>query len=390
VSGTTRLSARARITGVGDTAFGALPGSTMLGLHAEAARAALADAGLGKRDVDGVICAYSLVDPHLMLSSVVAEYLGIRPVHSLAMQLGGATGCAMVMQAMLLVESGRCRHVLVVAGDNRLTGMSRDSTVAALARVGHPQFEVPYGPTIPAYYGLVASRYLFEYGATPEQLAHIAVTMRRHAGLHPGAHMKEPITVADVLASRVIARPLRLLDCCLVSDGAAAAVVSAAEAAAGARDPRVAILGAGQGHTHEHVSQAPSLTEFGCRDAARAAMGEAGVSPADVDVAEIYDSFTITLLVELESMGFFPKGAAGPAIAAGALGLGGDLPTNTHGGLLSFGHSGAAGGLTHVVEAVRQLRGGAAARQVPDAELAFVHGDGGVLSAHCSLVLGRA
>jgi acetyl-CoA acetyltransferase len=383
------LSRCARLTGVGCTAFGELPGSSPLSLHAEVAGEALAEAGLGPADVDGILCAYSLVEPHIMWSSVVAEYLGIRPAYSAAIQLGGATGCAMIMHAAAVVESGRCRHVLVVAGDNRVTGMSSDGAVAALARVGHPQFEVPYGPTVPAYYGLVANRYLHEHGGTPEHLAHIAVTMRAHAGLHPGAHMRKPITVADVLASRVIARPLRLLDCCLVSDGAAAVLVSAADAAAGTADSRVAVLGAGQGHTHEHVSQAPSLTEFGCTDAARRAFGEANVTPADIDVAEIYDSFTITLLIELESVGFFAKGEAGPAIAAGALGLGGALPTNTHGGLLSFGHSGAAGGLTHVVEAVRQLRGQAGARQVPDAELAFVHGDGGVLSAHCSVVLGR-
>ncbi len=383
------LGQRARITGVGDTAFGELPGSSVLGLHAEAAAAALADAGITTREIDGIVCAYSLVEPHLMLSSVVAEYLGLRPAYSLALQLGGASGCAMIMQAALVVAAGRCRHVLVVAGDNRLSGMSRDGAVAVLSRVGHPQFEVPYGATIPAYYALVASRYLHEHGATMEQLAHIAVTMRRHAMLHARAHMRQPITVADVMASRVIASPLRLLDCCLVSDGAVAAVVSAPDAAAETRDARVAVIGMGQGHTHEHISQAPSLTEFGCHDAARRALGEAGVRPADIQVAEIYDSFTITLLVELESMGFFARGAAGPAIAAGALGLDGALPTNTHGGLLSFGHSGAAGGLTHVVEAVRQLRGEADRRQVCDAELAFVHGDGGILSAHCSLVLAR-
>jgi acetyl-CoA acetyltransferase len=384
------LSRRARLTGVGCTRFGELPGSSPMSLHADPAREALADAGLHTRDVDGIVCAYSLVEPHLMQSSVVAEYLGIRPAMSAALQLGGATGCAGVMHAAMLVEAGRCRHVLVVMGDNRVTGMSRDGAVAALAQVGHPQFEVPYGPTIPAFYALVASRYMHEHGVTSEHLAHVAVTMRDHAGRHPGAQMRKPITVADVLASRMIARPLRLLDCCLVSDGGVAVVVSAPDAARDTARPGVALIGAGQGHTHEHLSQAPSLTDFGCHDAAARALGEAGVRPADIRVAEIYDSFTITLLIELESMGFFGRGEAGPAIAAGALALGGRLPTNTHGGLLSFGHSGAAGGLTHVVEAVRQLRGEAGPRQVPGAEIAFVHGDGGILSAHCSLVLVRA
>jgi len=388
---TTRdLSRRARLSGVGCTPFGELPGSSTLGLHAQATREALVDAGLAKDDLDGILCAYSLVEPHLMPSSVVAEYLGLRPAYSAALTLGGATGCAAVMHAAMLVETGRCRHVLVVMGDNRVTGMTRDMAVAALSRVGHPQFEVPYGPTIPAFYGLVASRYMHAYGVTGEQLAHIAVTMRQHAGLHPGAHMRAPITVADVMASRVIAAPLRLLDCCLVSDGGAAVIVSAPDTAADTRDPGVALIGAGQGHTHEHISQAPSLTDFGCHDASARALGEAGVRPEEIDVAEIYDSFTITLLVELESMGFFGRGEAGPAAAAGVLALGGRLPTNTHGGLLSFGHSGAAGGLTHVVEGVRQLRGECGERQVPGAEVAFVHGDGGVLSAHCSLVLARA
>lgn len=384
------LSRRARLTGVGCTRFGELLGSSPMSLHADPAREALADAGLRTRDVDGIVCAYSLVEPHLMQSSVVAEYLGIRPAMSAALQLGGATGCAGVMHAAMLVEVGRCRHVLVVMGDNRVTGMSRDGAVAALAQVGHPQFEVPYGPTIPAFYALVASRYMHEHGVTSEHLAHVAVTMRDHAVRHPGAQMRKPITVADVLASRMIAKPLHLLDCCLVSDGGVAVVVSAPDAARDTARPGVALIGAGQGHTHEHLSQAPSLTDFGCHDAAARALGEAGVRPADIRVAEIYDSFTITLLIELESMGFFGRGEAGPAIAAGALALGGRLPTNTHGGLLSFGHSGAAGGLTHVVEGVRQLRGEAGPRQVPDAEIAFVHGDGGILSAHCSLVLVRA
>ncbi|MEI9928482.1 MAG: thiolase family protein [Sphingomonas sp.] len=304
--------------------------------------------------------------------------------------MGGATACIMVMQAAALVASGQCRHVLLVTGDNRLSGMSRDGAVAALAAFGHPQFEQPYGISIPAAYALVAQRYMSEYGVTPDHLGAIAVAQRRHAGRHPNAQMRAPLTLGEVAASRVIATPLRLLDCCLISDGGSALVVSAAAAARDTRHAGVAVLGSGQGHTHEHIFAAPSLTEFGCRQSSAAAFARAGVTPADIDVAEIYDSFTITLLVELESMGFFARGEAGPAIADGALGLNGRLPCNTHGGLLSYGHSGAAGGMFHIVEAVRQLRGQASERQVQDAELAFVHGDGGVLSAHCSLVLGRS
>ena len=380
----------ALLSGVGNTRVGAMPEASCLGLHAQATQAALADAGLSLRDIDGVICAYSFVEPYPMLSSVFCEYMGIQPAVTFSLQLGGATGATMIMQAAALVEAGYARHVLCVTADNRLSGMSRDGAVAALAGFGHPEFEVPYGLSIPAAYALVAQRYLHETGATVEQLAAIAVQHRAHAALHPDAHQRTPITLDEVMHSRTIASPLRLLDCCLISDGGAAVLVSAADTAADLRTPGVRLLGAGQGHTHEHLIAAPSLTDFGCKQAAARAFARAGVTPAEIDVAEIYDSFTITLLVELESIGFFARGEAGAAAAEGALGLGGRLPCNTHGGLLSFGHSGAAGGMFHVVEAVRQLRGECGARQVRDAELAFVHGDGGVLSAHCSLVLGRA
>jgi len=377
----------AAITGAHVTQVGELPGCTTLGLHMQAACGAAADAGLALDDLDGVLCAYSLAEPHPMLASAFCEYAHLRPAFSAVVQAGGASAAIMVVQAAALVRAGVCRHVLVVTGDNRASGMSRDQTVAALAGFGHAQFERPFGLAIYAAYALVAQRYMHEYGTTLEDLAAIAVTHRRHAARHPNAHKRTPITLSDVMDSRVIASPLRLLDCCLVSDGAAAVIVSSPDAAADCAKPPVRIAGSGQGHTHEHVVAAPSLTAFGCRDSAARAFAEAGVGPADVDVAEIYDSFTITLLVELESMGFFAKGEAGAAATAGALDLGGRLPCNTHGGLLSFGHSGAAGGMFHVVEAVAQLRGEAGERQVPGARIAFVHGDGGVLSAHCSMVL---
>lgn len=382
------MTMNAFITGAYDTAVGELPGSSCMALHAEAALGAVADAGLELSDIDGVLCAYSFTEPHLMLASVFCEYLGIHPGTCLAIQAGGASACIMIMQAAALVASGQCQHVLVVTGDNRLTGMSRDGAVAALSEVGHPQFERPFGISVPASYALVAQHYTHQYGVTSEQLAAIAVEHRRHAGRHPKAHKREAITVQDVLASRMIAEPLHMLDCCLISDGGAALVISSRSAARDTRCGAVEILGAGQGHTHEHILAAPSLVDFGCKTSSHTAFARAGVTASDIDVAQIYDSFTITLAVELESIGFFERGEAGVAAAAGALGLGGTLPCNTHGGLMSYAHSGAAGGMFHAVEAVHQLRGQADARQVHDAKLAFVHGDGGILSAHCSLVLG--
>jgi acetyl-CoA acetyltransferase len=377
------------IVGVGDTPVGKLPDSSTMQLHAEATTKALADTGLRKEDIDGVLTAYSVVEPHLMLSSVFCEYYGLSPKYTASLQLGGATGCTLIMHAQALIESGQCETVLIVTGDNRLTGLSRDGAVQALAGVGHPNYEYPYGITIPALYGLVATKYMDYYHVQPEHLAQISVTMREHASLHPFAHKREPITVEDVLNSKLISTPLHLLDCCLVSDGGGAVIVTSKEVARNLKKEPVKIMGSGQGHTHEHISQAPSLLEFGCKQSSQLAFQKAGVSIDDIDVAEIYDSFTITLLIELESIGFFEKGEAGSQIANGAIGLQGKLPLNTHGGLLSYGHSGAAGGLWHAIEAVKQLRGEGRERQVQNANLAFVHGDGGILSAHCSLILGK-
>ena len=377
------------ISGVHATRVGKLPGSSCLSLHDEAASGAILDAGLKPGDIDGVICAYSLTEPHLMLASWFSEFFGLSPNVCFSIQAGGATGATMVAQAASLVDSGACRHVLVVAGDNRLTGLSRDGAVAALSQVGHPQFERPYGMSVPSAYALVASRYMMEYGVEPIHLAAIAATMRDHASRNVDAHMRDPMSMDDVLNSPIISSPLHRLDCSLISDGGGALVISAGETRSDLPTHAVRILGSGQGHTHEHIVAAPSLTDFGCKQAAAQAFGRAGIKVTDIDIAQIYDSFTITLLVELESIGFFERGEAGPAIANGALRLDGSLPCNTHGGLLSHGHPGAAGGVFHVIEAVTQLRHTATGRQAGRPELAFVHGDGGILSAHCSLILAR-
>src|SRR3977135_2189020 len=214
------------ITGIGLTAYGRHEGSSTLDLMSKAAALAIADAGLKRAEIDGILCGYSTVSPHIMLATVFAEHFGIRPSYAHAVQVGGATGLAMTMLAHQLVDAGVAKHVLVVGGENRLTGQSRDASILALAQVGHPDYEVPLGPTIPAYYGLVASRYMHEYNVSQPDLAEFSVLMLIHDLTHPGAQFNDPITVADVMASKPVALPLKLLDCCPVSDGGAAFVVS--------------------------------------------------------------------------------------------------------------------------------------------------------------------
>lgn len=374
------------ITGVGLTSYGKHPGRGTLDLMSDAASAALGDAQLERADIDGLVCGYSTTMPHLMLATVFAEHFGLRPGYAHAIQVGGATGFAMAMLAHHLIESGVARNILVVAGENRLTGQSRDSAVQTLAQVGHPAYEVPLGATIPAYYGLVASRYMHVYGHGETDLAELAVLMRRHAGLHPGAQFREPITVDMVLGSKPIALPLKLLDCCPVSDGGAAFLISRDRS----NDFAVRIIGTGQAHTHQHITAAASLTQFGAASSAAKARESAGITIRDIDYAAIYDSFTITLTILLEELGLAPRGNAGTLSAEGYFDHDGKLPLNTHGGLLSYGHCGVGGAMAHLVETHMQLTGRAGKRQAKNTRLALLHGDGGVLSSHVSLIVERA
>jgi acetyl-CoA acetyltransferase len=373
------------ITGVGLTSFGRHEGASSLDLMSRAAELALRDAGLARSEIDGVLCGYSTVSPHIMLSTVFAEHFGIRPSYAHAVQVGGATGLAMAMLAHHLVDAGVVRHMLVVSGENRLTGQSRDAAIQALAQVGHPDYEVPLGPTIPAYYGLVASRYMHEHGVTEEDLAELAVLMRAHALAHPGAQFREPITVADVMASKPVALPLKLLDCCPVSDGGAAFIVSREPTG----DIRISVRGCAQAHTHQHVTSAPALSELGAEIAVARAKAIAGLDIADVRYAVVYDSFTITLAMLLEDLGLAKRGEAAARARSGHFSRDGEMPLNTHGGLLSYGHCGVGGAMAHLVETHLQMTERAGARQVRDASIALLHGDGGVLSSHVSMFLER-
>jgi acetyl-CoA acetyltransferase len=277
--------------------------------------------------------------------------------------------------------------VLVCAGENRATGQSRDQAVAALTAVGHPYFEQPYGASIPGFYAMIARRHMHEFGTTEEQLAAVAVTSRNHALRHPNAHMKKPLTLEEVMNSKPIADPLKMLDCCLLSDAGGAFIVTSVERAKDLRSKPAYLAGIGEYHTHEHLMCAPSLTEFGARVSGEAAYRMAGLKPADVDVAQLYDCFSIVPIVELEDLGFCKRGEGGAFFQEGHAQIGGKLPVNTHGGMLSHAHAGAAGGLFGIVEAVRQLRGGLGTRQVEGAEVALVHNEGGILSSHCTLIL---
>jgi acetyl-CoA acetyltransferase len=373
------------ITGVGLTAFGKHEGSSTLDLMSRAAELAIADAGLERAEIDGILCGYSTVQPHIMLATVFAEHFGIKPVYAHAVQVGGATGLAMTMLAHTIVEAGLARHVLVVSGENRLTGQSRDAAIQALAQVGHPEYEMPLGPTIPAYYGLVASRYMHEYGLSEEDLAEFAVLMRDNAAVNPGAQFRDRITVADVMNSKPVALPLKLLDCCPVSDGGAAFVVSR-ERTGGTG---VRVRGCAQAHTHQYVTTIPQFDAMGAAMSLKRGSAASGIAIGDVRYAGIYDSFTITLAMLLEELGLAGRGEAAARVRSGYFSRDGAMPLNTHGGLLSYGHCGVGGAMAHLVETQLQMTGRAGSRQVRDASIALLHGDGGVLSSHVSMFLER-
>jgi acetyl-CoA acetyltransferase len=371
------------LVGSGLTRYGRHEGRNTLDLMTEASTGALADAGLARPDIDGLLCGYSTTMPHLMLATVFAEHLGLHPRYAHTVQMGGATGLGLVMLAQQLVRSGAAKRILVVAGENRMTGQSRDSVVQVLAQVGHPVYEVPLGASIPAYYGLVASRYMHTFGNTERDFAALAVLMRQHASRHAGAQFRTLITEEEVLASRPIATPLKLLDCCATADGACAVVVTAEPT--GANHLRIA--GAAQHHNAQHISAMSDLTDLGAGACTARALQAAGRKLAEVEYAGIYDSFTITLTMLLEEIGLAPRGRAGPWAREGRFGREGAVPLNLHGGLLSYGHCGVAGAMAHLAETHLQMTGRAGERQAPRAGLSLLHADGGVLSSHVSVVL---
>jgi acetyl-CoA acetyltransferase len=352
-------------------------------LEARVIREALEDAGLTLADVDGVC--------HAQSSVALAEYLGIHPRFTEATSTGGSSYEIHVEHAAAAIAAGLCEVVIGVYAStprsDRRHGRSR-----AFQRPPGPdpmaEWELPYGMRMPmGPYALAASRHMAEFGTTSEQLAEIAVSTRAWAAMNPRARYRDRITVDDVLASPMQSSPLHLLDCCLVTDGAGAFVMTSAERARDLARPPVYVLGAGTCHDHGMISQMPDLTVTPGVVSGASAFGQAGIKPSDVDVLMAYDSFTITALLHLEDLGFCAKGEGGAFVEDGRTAPGGLLPMNTNGGGLSYTHPGQYG-MFLIVEAARQLRGEAGPRQVRSAEIAVAHGSGMVLSVMSTLVLG--
>ena len=373
-------------------------GATTLGMLAQVAHAAIADSGFELGEVDGLITE-SFAEAPFMAPSTVVEYLGLRAKFAEVVDLGGATGAGMALRAAAAISSGLCETVVCLTAARRekrsTAGPKRTASTGwtgrRVDRTPYAEFEEPYGAIGANFgYAMIAQRYMHEHALTPEQLAKIAVAQRYNACHNPNAlFFGQPITVEDVLNSPMICDPLHLLEIVMPVAGAAALVVTSARRANKAKQPPVYILGAGEQTTHRSITYAPSLTDSAVKGAADAAFKMAGVRRKDIDIASIYDCYTITVLISLEDAGFAKKGQGGAFIDGHNLQFDGDFPLNPHGGQLSFGQAGLAGGMSHVTEAARQLMARSQGRQVKKPRLAFVNGNGGIMSEQVSLILGR-
>ena len=381
------IKGKAYIAGVFEHPTRKAPDKSVAQLHAESARGALLDAGLTKNDIDGYFCAGDA--PGLGPLSMI-DYLGLKVRHMDSTDTGGSSYLVHVAHAAQAIALGKCNVALItLAGRPRSEGSSGTQPRNYGASTPEAAFELPYGMATANGYGMVAMRHMYEFGTTSEQLAWIKVAASHHAQHNPNAMLREVVSVEEVLASPLIADPLHRLDCCVVSDGGGALIIARPEIARSLKRPPVKIIGAGESPKGQQGGKI-DLTTSGAAWSGPAAFAEAAVKPADIQYASIYDSFTITVLVQIEDLGFCKKGEGGRFVAEGNLISGtGKLPFNTDGGGLCNNHPANRGGMTKVIEAVRQLRGEAHAQvQVPNCRLALAQGTGGQLgSRHGSATL---
>jgi len=373
------------IVGIAESDLGATD-KNRFQLQAQAILGALEDAGLSLSDVDGLatngLSRFSV--------SSMAEYLGIYPTWTDSTFAGGASYEIFLAHATEAIRSGQCEIVVISYGSNQRSARSRQIGGVQDPDSPEAQYEIPFGPLSPiSMYAMAAQRHMYEFGTTPEQLAEVAVAAREWARLNPNAyhHDSGPLSVEEVLASPMVSSPLHTLDCSLVTDGGGAIVLTGIDRARSLRHPPVPVLGHGETTTHVSLSQVPDLTATGASVSAARAFEMSGLTPGDIDVVEVYDSFTITVLLSLEALGFCGPGEAGAFVEDGRIEPGGDFPLNTSGGGLSYCHPGMFG-IFLLIEATRQIRGEAGVRQVPNAEFVLAHGTGGILSTHSTVVLG--
>jgi acetyl-CoA acetyltransferase len=374
------LSGKTVIAGVGHTAFGKLPGRDTVSLNVEAIRNALGDAGIAKDEVDGLFVKAPTSRFEMMYAQKLAEALGLQPRIGGVWDHGGASNISMISMAAMAIDAGQCEVAIVALADNPATGTRQAYEKAWGDDAVFGWFGTPAG------YAMVAQRHMQHWGTTSDQLAAVAMACRRHGLSNPNAQLRKPLSLQQYRESRLIVEPLRRDDCCLVSDGAAAVIVMSAKRAASLQNTRaVPILGFGQGQTSWDVALRPDLTTTSAVVSAKTAFAMAGMKPADIDVAQIYDCFTICALMTLEDYGFCKKGEGGRFVESGNIELGGRLPINTSGGLLS--ETGMPG-LQLVIEGVRQMRG-ESVNQVRGARRGIVSNQGGVMHTHSTLILGE-
>lgn len=374
---------KSAVVGAATFGIGEARGFTAAELLAKAALAAIADAGLVPGDIDAV---FSILPQDPFCAMSVPEYLGIKPKIVDSTRTGGSSFQIHAMWAALALEARLCDAVLIAYGSNQRTAAG-GLVGSGAAPFPFEQIYKPRNP--PSSYALAAARHMHQFGTTREQLAEVAVAARKWAQLNPDAFMRDPLSIDDVLSARMVSDPLTTRDCCLVTDGAAAIVMTRADRAKDLPQKPAYLLGAASATWHKNISEAQDLTITSAVEAGARAYEQAGVTPADIDVIQVYDAFTINTILFLEDLGFCPKGEGGRFVADGTIAPGGRLAVNTNGGGLSCVHPGMYGLFT-MVEAVTQLRGNAGARQHSGARLALAHGNGGMLSSQAVTIFGTA
>ncbi|MEJ8852419.1 thiolase [Variovorax rhizosphaerae] len=375
------------ILGTGLAGLGHAGGRTEQEIIAQAATQAIADSGLRMSDIDGIITS-SLTSPWWVMR--MAEYLGIRPRFSDSTMFGGSSFIADLRIAAMAIAAGECENVLICYGSTPRSIPSSSQQNQMRAALDPQPYEHPYKPFNPvSSYALAAARHMHEFGTTRRQLAEVAVAARQWAQRNPDAFARGPLSIDDVLGAKMISDPLTVRDCCLVTDGAGAFVVTSSDRAKSLHAKPIYVLGCGHAHWHRQISCMEDLTVTPALESGRVAYAQAGLAPEDIDVLECYDAFTINPILFLEDLGFCKKGEGGAFVEGGRVAPGGSFPMNTNGGGLSCTHPGMYS-IFLVIEAVAQLRREAGDRQVPDAEVAMVHGNGGVLSSQATAILANA